>query len=248
MTERTEEMIRTAGLTKKYGAKTAVDGLDLHIREGELFSLLGVNGAGKTTTIRMLSCLSKPTSGEAFVGGFSVKEAPQEVKQIIGISTQDTAVAERLTVRENLQFMASLHYTDKDRIRECTEEMINVFRFEEVENQLAKTLSGGWQRKLSIAMALIGDPKVLFLDEPTLGLDVLARRELWKMIERIKEHRTIILTTHYMEEAEALSDRIAILQNGRLRALGTLSEIEEKAGVKGLENAFVKIAGEEDAR
>ncbi|MBP5295387.1 MAG: ATP-binding cassette domain-containing protein [Lachnospiraceae bacterium] len=241
-------MIRTAGLTKKYGAKTAVDGLDLHIREGELFSLLGVNGAGKTTTIRMLSCLSKPTSGEAFVGGFSVKEAPQEVKQIIGISTQDTAVAERLTVRENLQFMASLHYTDKDRIRECTEEMINVFRFEEVENQLAKTLSGGWQRKLSIAMALIGDPKVLFLDEPTLGLDVLARRELWKMIERIKEHRTIILTTHYMEEAEALSDRIAILQNGRLRALGTLSEIEEMAGVKGLENAFVKIAGEEDAR
>ena len=248
MTGRSEEMIRTAGLTKKYGTKIAVDGLDLSIREGELFSLLGVNGAGKTTTIRMLSCLSKPTEGEAFVGGHSVKEAPAEVKKIVGISTQDTAVAERLTVRENLQFMAALHFSDKARIKKCTEEMIQVFRFEEVEKQLAKTLSGGWQRKLSIAMALIGDPKVLFLDEPTLGLDVLARRELWKLIERIKEHRTIILTTHYMEEAEALSDRIAILQNGRLRVLGTLSEIEEKAGVKGLENAFVKIAGEEDAR
>lgn len=143
--------------------------------------------------------------------------------------------------------MASLHYTDKAKIEERTDEMIQVFRFQEVENQLAKTLSGGWQRKLSIAMALIGDPKVLFLDEPTLGLDVLARRELWKMIERIKEHRTIILTTHYMEEAEALSDRIAILQNGRLKALGTLQEIEEKAGVKGLENAFVAIAGKEES-
>ena len=247
MTERSFEMIKTTKLTKKYGTKTAVDGLDLCVYEGELFSLLGVNGAGKTTTIRMLSCLSKPAAGEAFVGGYSVKEAPEEVKKIIGISTQDTAVAERLTVRENLRFMASLHYTDKAKIEERTDEMIQVFRFQEVENQLAKTLSGGWQRKLSIAMALIGDPKVLFFDEPTLGLDVLARRELWKMIERIKEHRTIILTTHYMEEAEALSDRIAILQNGRLKALGTLQEIEEKAGVKGLENAFVEIAGKEES-
>ena len=246
MAEQPGEMIRAAGLTKKYGSKTAVDKLDLSIREGELFSLLGVNGAGKTTTIRMLSCLSKPTSGEAYIGGYSVAEAPHEVKKIIGISTQDTAVAERLTVRENLLFMASLYFSDKARILERTEEMIQVFRFHEVENQLARTLSGGWQRKLSIAMALIGDPKVLFLDEPTLGLDVLARRELWKLIEKIKEQRTIILTTHYMEEAEALSDRIAILQDGRLRALGTLSEIEERAGVKGLENAFVEIAGKED--
>ena len=240
------EMIRTNGLTKKYGQKTAVDGLDLTVYEGELFSLLGVNGAGKTTTIRMLSCLSKPTAGEAFVCGHNVMEEPQEVKKIIGISTQDTAVAERLTVRENLEFMAALHYADKTVVRERTEEMIEVFRFQEVENQQARTLSGGWQRKLSIAMALIGDPKVLFLDEPTLGLDVLARRELWKLIEKLKLHRTIILTTHYMEEAEALSDRIAIIQGGRLRALGTLSEIEEQAGVKGLENAFVEIAGKEE--
>ena len=246
--EHKKEMIRTVGLTKKYGQKTAVDGLDLVVYEGELFSLLGVNGAGKTTTIRMLSCLSRPTAGEASVCGHNVMEEPAEVKKVIGISTQDTAVAERLTVRENLEFMAALHFSDKAAVRERAKEMIKDFRFQEVENQQARTLSGGWQRKLSIAMALIGDPKVLFLDEPTLGLDVLARRELWKLIENLKTHRTIILTTHYMEEAEALSDRIAIIQNGRLRALGTLSKIEEQAGEKGLENAFVKIAGEEDVR
>ena len=240
------EMIRTAGLTKRYGSLTAVDSLDLSIREGELFSLLGVNGAGKTTTIRMLSCLSAPSAGEAFVGGYSCATQAGEVKQMIGISPQDTAVAERLSARENLEFMAALYTPDRAVQQERTEQMLELFHFEETEGRQARTLSGGWKRKLSIAMALIGDPKVLFLDEPTLGLDVLARRELWNLIRRLKENRTIILTTHYMEEAEALSDRIAILQQGRMKICGTLEEIEAAAGVTGLENAFVEIAGREE--
>ena len=240
------EMIRTVGLTKQYGSRTAVDGLDLSVRRGELFSLLGVNGAGKTTTIRMLSCLSAPTSGEAYVGGYSCTEQSEQVKRIIGISPQDTAVAERLTVRENLEFMAALYAPTKQICLERTDIMIDLFHLDEVASQQARTLSGGWKRKLSIAMALIGEPQVLFLDEPTLGLDVLARRELWNVIRRLKENRTIILTTHYMEEAEQLSDRIAILHRGRIKALGTLAEIEKQAGVSGLENAFVAIAGEEE--
>ena len=236
------EMIRTAGLTKKYGSSTAVDGLDLSIQEGELFSLLGVNGAGKTTTIRMLACLSAPSAGEAFVGGYSCTAQAEEVKRLIGISPQDTAVAGRLTVRENLRFMASLYTPERAEAERRCGEMLEMFRFEENADRQARTLSGGWQRKLSIAMALIGEPKVLFLDEPTLGLDVLARRELWSVIRRLKENRTIILTTHYMEEAEALSDRIAILQRGRMEICGTLAEIEEAAGVSGLENAFIALA------
>ena len=241
-----KEMIRTKDLTKKFGEKTAVDHLDLTIHEGELFSLLGVNGAGKTTTIRMLSCLSRPTSGEALVGGFSCLDHAEKVKEIIGISPQDTAVAERLTVQENLSFMAALYTQDKAVCRERTERMIRLFHLEEVAGSQARTLSGGWKRKLSIAMAMIGEPQVLFLDEPTLGLDVLARRELWNLIGKLKEKRTIILTTHYMEEAEQLSDRIAIMHRGRIRACGTLSEIETLAGVSGLENAFVEIAGKEE--
>ena len=241
-----KEMIRTVGLTKKYGDKVAVNGLNLSIREGELFSLLGVNGAGKTTTIRMLSCLSAPTSGEAYVGGFSCTKQAEKVKEIIGISPQDTAVAERLTVRENLEFMAALYAPDKTVCLERTDRMMEMFHLDEVAKQQARTLSGGWQRKLSIAMAMIGEPQVLFLDEPTLGLDVLARRELWNVIRKLKEKRTIILTTHYMEEAEQLSDRIAIMHRGQIHASGTLAEIEALAGVSGLENAFVAIAGKEE--
>ncbi|MBO6115349.1 MAG: ABC transporter ATP-binding protein [Lachnospiraceae bacterium] len=236
--------IETKNLTKKYKDKTAVDSLNLTIKEGELFSLLGVNGAGKTTTIRMLACLSAPTAGEAFVNGNDCIKEAGEVKKIIGISPQDTAVADNLTVRENLEFMAAIYYTDKDKIKERINEIESVFGLTEVENQRAKTLSGGWKRKLSIAMALISKPKVLFLDEPTLGLDVLARRELWRAIENLKGKMTIVLTTHYMEEAEHLSDRIAIMLSGKIVACGTLDEIEKAAGKegKGLEEAFVTIA------
>ncbi len=234
--------IETKALTKKYKEKTAVNALDIAVEEGELFALLGVNGAGKTTTIRMLSCLSAPTSGEASVLGHNVASEKSAVKEIIGISPQDTAVAENLTVRENLEFMAKVHSADKTKNAERVEKMIELFGMSEVVNSRAKTLSGGWKRKVSIAMALISEPKVLFLDEPTLGLDVLARRELWKVIRQLKGKITIILTTHYMEEAEELSDRIAIMINGKVAAIGTLPEIEAEAGAQGLENAFVAIA------
>ena len=236
--------VKTVGLTKRYGAKTAVDGLNLSVGEGELYSLLGVNGAGKTTTIRMLTTLSAPTSGEAVILGHNCVTERAAVKQLVGISPQDTAVAENLTVEENLSFMETVYGIESARREALTKEIRSLFSLDEVWKSRAKTLSGGWKRKLSIAMALIGEPKVLFLDEPTLGLDVLARRELWKAVESLKGRITIVLTTHYMEEAEALSDRIAVMLAGRLAAEGTLAEIEEKAGAKGLENAFVTLAGE----
>ncbi len=235
-------MIEARQLTRRYGMKTAVDRLDLQVKPGELFALLGVNGAGKTTTIRMLSCLSVPTSGEAFVGGFSCTKEADRVKQLIGISPQDTAVADNLSVRENLEFMASLYGFDPEKKQEHVRRMIEDFRMQEVEDQRAKTLSGGWKRRLSIAMALINDPKVLFLDEPTLGLDVLARRELWRVIEELKGKMTILLTTHYMEEAEQLSDRIAVMIAGQIVACGTLQELLDSTGEKDLEDAFVAIA------
>lgn len=231
-------MIEVKNLTKKYGDKTAVDNISLSVKKGEIFALLGVNGAGKTTTIRMLSCLSKADSGEAFINGHSCITESDKVKSIIGISPQETSVAEKLTVRENLEFMAQIYGLEKSR----ADEMIKLFSMQDVENSRAKTLSGGWQRKLSIAMAIIAEPQVLFLDEPTIALDVLARRELWKTIESLKGKTTIILTTHYMEEAEALSDRIAIMTDGKISACGTLQELEKLSGKQGLENVFVEIA------
>ena len=234
--------IRTEGLTKRYRDVTAVDSLSLCVAEGELFSLLGVNGAGKTTTIRMLCCLSKPTSGDAVVCGHNTMTDSEAVKRAIGISPQDTAVAENLTVRENLTLVAKIYGFSPEKVTAKVDEMTGIFGMDEVLNDRAKTLSGGWKRKLSIAMALISEPEVLFLDEPTLGLDVLARRELWTAIEKLKGRMTIILTTHYMEEAESLSDRIAIMLGGKIAAMGTLSEIEDIAGEKGLEASFVKIA------
>lgn len=236
--------IQTKKLTKKFKSKTAVSELDLTVNEGELFALLGVNGAGKTTTIRMLSCLSKPTSGECSVCGSDCLSQSDEVKKVIGISPQDTAVAENLTVIENLKLICGIYGYSPENTSEKIAKMTKLFKLDEVLNSRAKTLSGGWKRKLSIAMALICEPKVLFLDEPTLGLDVLARRELWKVVESLKGKITIVLTTHYMEEAEQLSDRIAIMIDGSVAALGTLSELEQQSGETGLENVFVKIAGD----
>lgn len=234
--------VQAKSLTKKYKGKTAVDELDLSIEEGELFALLGVNGAGKTTTIRMLTCLSKPDAGEAFICGHSVTDESAAVKAVVGVSPQDTAVAENLTVLENLEMTARIYGLTKEKRAERIAEMQKMFRLDEVMSQRAKTLSGGWKRRVSIAMALISEPRVLFLDEPTLGLDVLARRELWSAIESLKGRMTVILTTHYMEEAEQLSDRIAVMVSGKLRAVGTLAELEQLSGEKGLENAFVKLA------
>lgn len=238
------DAIQTKRLTKKYKDLTAVDHLDLTVREGELFSLLGVNGAGKTTTIKMLSCLTKPTDGDAEILGNSIMENAARVKNIIGVSPQETAVAPNLTVKENLDLMCGVHGFPKAKRKQKVEELAERFDLTQILGKKAGKLSGGWQRRLSIAMALISEPKLLFLDEPTLGLDVIARSDLWDTIRSLKGRITIILTTHYMEEAEALSDRIGIMKNGKLLALGTAEELKEKAGKDKFEDAFVAIVKE----
>ena len=239
------DAIITNNLSKKYKDKLAVSSLNLNIKNGELFSLLGTNGAGKTTSIKMLSTLILPTSGEAKVYGYNIDKESQKIKEIINVSPQETAIAPNLTVLENLNFMAGI-YKIKNK-KEKIDELIKIFRLEEVLKQKAKTLSGGWQRKLSIALALINNPKVLFLDEPALGLDVIARKELWTVIENLKGKITIILTTHYMEEAEKLSDRVGIMNKGKLIKIGTVKELISKTKTKNLEEAFVKLVtgGEE---
>lgn len=239
--------IQTVNLTKKFKDKTAVNSLNLSIEQGELFALLGVNGAGKTTTIKMLSCLTTPTDGDAILLGNSILTQAQSVKEKINVSPQETAVAPNLTVRENLDLVAKIYGCDKKSAARKTDEMLAAFSLQEVAKNKAKTLSGGMQRRLSIAMALISEPSILFLDEPTLGLDVLARRELWKEIEKLKGNITIILTTHYLEEAQALSDRIAIMSKGELKAVGTAKELMAKTGTDNLEDAFVAFAAGEGA-
>lgn len=231
--------IETKQLNKFYKNLHALKDINLGINENELFGLLGVNGAGKTTLIKILTCLSKQTSGEAYVHGFSVKDDPEKVKEIVDVSPQETAVAHNLTVRENLDFFASLYNT---RDEAYISSVVNAFSLEEVENQRAKTLSGGWKRRLSIAIGLISKPKILFLDEPTLGLDVIARRELWKIINNMKGKITIILTTHYLEEAEALCDRVAVMAKGKVKAIGTPAELKAIAKTDNFEDAFIKIA------
>lgn len=235
--------ITTTNLTKKYGDFIAVDNLNLDIKEGELFSLLGVNGAGKTTTIKMLSCLTNPTSGDALLLGNSINKQPQAVKAIINISPQETAVAGNLSVAENLNLIAGLYGQDAKTAKRNGAEMAKRFGLEGEYSKKAKRLSGGMQRRLSIAMALISNPKIVFLDEPTLGLDVLARRELWTLIKSLKGKVTIILTTHYLEEVEALSDRVGIMSKGQLTAIGTVDELTKQTGTKKLEDAFVILSG-----
>ncbi len=235
------EAIKTIGLTKQYKDITAVDSLNLTVNQGELYSLLGVNGAGKTTTIKMLSCLAAPNAGDAFLMGHSIVSDPAGVKEIIGVSPQETAVAPSLTVQENLMLMCGVHGFYRDKQRQKTEQLIREFDLDAIRHKKAGKLSGGWQRRLSIAMALICEPKILFLDEPTLGLDVLARSDLWDSIRALKGRITMILTTHYMEEAEALSDRIGIMKDGKLLTVGTAAELKASVGADQLEEAFVAI-------
>lgn len=236
-------IINTTGLTKHFGNKVAVDHLNLEIFEGEIFGLLGVNGAGKTTTIRMLTGLSAITEGDAVIMGHNVRTELQEVKKLTNISPQETAVAAHLTVKENLAFIARIYGLTKEQTEKNIASVFSTLHLDEVQNQKAKTLSGGWQRRLSIAMALITDPKIIFLDEPTLGLDVLSRRELWKIISALKGKVTIILTTHYLDEVETLCDRIAIMAKGQLKALGTADALKQQTGKDKLEDAFVEIVG-----
>ena len=236
--------IKTNQLVKKYKNIQAVDKLDLEIREGELYSLLGVNGAGKTTTVKMLSCLTKPTSGDALVGGCSIVSESERIKRLIAVSPQETAIAPNLTVRENLELICGIHSFSRAKTEDGINELSRRFSLDGVMMRKAGKLSGGWQRRVSIAMALISEPAILFLDEPTLGLDVIARHELWDAILALKGRVTIILTTHYMEEAEALSDRIGVMKNGRLLAEGTVSELMALADTTDFETAFVNIVKE----
>lgn len=239
------EEIKMIELVKRYKNLIAVDKLNLEIRRGELFSLLGVNGAGKTTTIKMLTCLTKPSSGDAYVGGYSITKQSEQVKQLIGVSPQETAVAPNLSVEENLGLICGIYGFSKEKTRRKIEELSKQFSLNTVLKRKAGKISGGWQRRVSIAMALIGEPQILFLDEPTIGLDVIARRELWEVIGSLKGKITIILTTHYMEEAETLSDRIGIMKSGHLLATGTVDELKRMAGTNDFEAAFVSIVKED---
>lgn len=238
------QAIKTVNLTKRYKDTVAVDTLNLEIAQGEIFALLGVNGAGKTTVIKMLCCLTAPTEGEGFVLGNSITQDGEKIKQLIGVSPQETAIAPNLSVKENLQLLCGLYGFSKQKQQEKLSELRDRFHLQEVFLKKAKTLSGGWQRRVSIAMALIGEPSVLFLDEPTLGLDVLARRELWEIIRSLKGKATIILTTHYLEEAEALADKIGVMKNGKLITVGTARELMERTGTDHFEEAFISLVKE----
>lgn len=238
------EAIEVMGLTKTYDGRNVVDGLTLTVHEGELFTLLGVNGAGKSTTIRMLTGLTRPDGGDARICGCSILTDVPGVKRAAGVCLQETAVAKKLTVRENVTLMARLYGQGKDEAARSTDALIGEFGLAEVAEKRAGKLSGGWQRRLSIAMAMVGRPRVLFLDEPTVGLDVLARRSLWELIRGALSHMTIVLTTHSMEEAAALSDRVGVMASGRLRACGTAAELMAQTGTATLEDAFIALAQE----
>ena len=235
--------IEANSLTKDYGTNRALDKLTLTVHDGELFALLGVNGAGKTTAIKLLSCLRAPTCGNAAIYGDDIISESHQARSVLATSPQETAVAPNLSARENLELMAGIYGSSRKEAKEKATEMIQRFNLSSIEKTKARKLSGGWQRRLSIAMALISEPKLLFLDEPTLGLDILARRELWTIIRQLKGKTTIILTTHYLEEAEALSDRIGILTHGKLVALGTAQELIAQSGAKNFEDAFITLAG-----
>ena len=238
------DAIKTEGLTKKYKDIIAVDNLNLAIKKGELFSLLGVNGAGKTTTIKMLSCLVKPNSGNAFLNGYSIINDAASVKTVIGVSPQETAIAPGLSVYENLELMCGVHGFNKEKHHTKISQLTALLGLDEIIQKKAGKLSGGWQRRLSIAMALISEPEILFLDEPTLGLDVLARSDLWDIIRSLKGNVTIILTTHYMEEAEALSDRIGIMKDGKLLICDTPDNIKFNTKTENIEQAFIRLVKE----
>ena len=240
-----DHAIELNALTRCFGPRTAVDHLDLKVASGELFALLGQNGAGKTTTLRMLAGLLPPTSGDALLCGHSITGDTQAAKQLLNVSPQENAVAGNLTVRENLEFIARVYGADKASARDRASEMMRAFSLEDRARDRAKALSGGLQRRLSLAMALISEPRIVLLDEPTLGLDVRARRDLWKTLLSLKGKVTIVLTTHYMEEAEALADRIAILHGGHLRALGTAAELKALAQAESFEDAYLRLTDEE---
>lgn len=237
--------IVTKDLTKKYKNFTAVDNLNLEIKKGELFGLLGVNGAGKTTTIKMLTGLTQPSSGKGFINSHDIIKERNIIKSIIGVCPQETAIADNLTVKENLELMCGIHEFSKEKIQDKTNSLLKDFRLTDIMDKKSQYLSGGYKRRLSIAMALIGEPQVLFLDEPSLGLDVISRSELREIIKSLKKKLTIILTTHYMEEAEYLTDRVGIMIDGKMIVTGSVDEIKNISGKNTFVDAFISLTKEE---
>lgn len=235
------DAITIRGLSKRYGTLIAVDDVSLSIPKGELFGLLGVNGAGKTTMIKLLTGLTAPTAGDAFLNGYSIKTQPRDIKRVLGVSPQETAVAPQLTVRENLELISGIYGFSKQDTTHKIETLSKRLGLDALLPRKAGKLSGGYARRLSLAMALISDPQLLFLDEPTLGLDVLARSDLWELIRTLKGHMTIVLTTHYMEEAEALCDRIGIMKEGKLLAVDTAEQFKLQTGTTRFEEAFIAV-------
>lgn len=238
------DAIEVSNLTKQFKNVLAVNNISFNVKEGEIFGVLGLNGAGKTTTIKMMSGLTRPTSGNIKVFDYDIYKDINKIKSIIGVSPQESAIANNLTVKENIELMASLYFKDKAKIKNNTEHVINNLGLESYINRRAKTLSGGYKRRLSIAMALVTNPRILFLDEPTLGLDVINRHELWNVIDNLKGKVTIILTSHYMEEISALVDDIAIMKNGKILMINNLVTILKSTNTNSLEEAFIKIVGE----
>lgn len=238
------DAIKVSNLTKQFKNVLAVNNISFNVKEGEIFGVLGLNGAGKTTTIKMMSGLTRPTSSNIKVFDYDIYKDINKIKSIIGVSPQESAIANNLTVKENIELMASLYFKDKVKIKDNTERVINNLGLESYINRRAKTLSGGYKRRLSIAMALVTNPRILFLDEPTLGLDVINRHELWNVINNLKGKVTIILTSHYMEEISALVDDIAIMKNGKILMINNLETILKSNNTNSLEEAFIKIVGE----
>ena len=219
--------IKTNNLTKTFGNRIAVSNLNIEIKPGEIFSLLGTNGAGKTTTIKMLCCLIQPASGSASVMGFDIIKKQQKIKEIIGVSPQETAIAGHLNTLENLLLMGGVFGLKTVESKRRAKNLMDLMELEDRKDQSRK-LSGGLQRRLNIAMALMSDPQILFLDEPTLGLDPHARKSVWNYIEKLKSEKTILLTTHYLEEADSLADHIAIMDKGKIIESGTSSELKKR--------------------
>lgn len=233
-----------SGLAKEFGDIKAVNGLDLEIRKGELFGLLGPNGAGKTTTISILCGLLAPSAGSVQVGGLDIGKDIAKIKERIGVCPQEAAVFKFLSGRENIELFGNLHGLDKHVLRDRTTKLLDQAGFTDSAKRKAKGYSGGMVRQLNLLMALISDPEIVFLDEPTVGMDARARRRTWEYIASLKEQqKTIILTTHYIEEAESLSDRVGIIDYGELIALGTPQELMDKHEATDLEAVFLKITG-----
>jgi ABC-2 type transport system ATP-binding protein len=234
----------TQSLTKRYDDVVALDSLDLQIARGETFGLLGPNGAGKTTTISILCGLDKPTSGTAFVGGFDVAKAPSAVKETIGVCTQSSSVIPHLTGRENVELFAALHSMPRRSIRDKATIQLERMGLNGDSDRRAGKYSEGMKRRLSLAMALVADPPIVFLDEPTAAMDPQSRHAVWEVVKDLKkEGRTCILTTHYIEEAEALCDRVGIIDHGKLIALGSPQDLIKKYGHKDLEEVFIQLTG-----